>query len=160
MKITLKFISVILLMALLAGCNVSPSADDKDGGKLSRPQTIFEGVWTWEKTDGDGIAGPYKRDSVIVGYSLHYDFGFSELQTYRNNEKYEHFAYSFATSEKPELQKVVFKDDKGSEQSFLWEIKNDSTSNRYLFLRNVEPCCDNSFEQQFRLIQEPKIQGK
>ena len=152
---------MFLSLVSLAACNAPSDAlpEKKNNGSSSlRSQTILEGKWTWIKTNGSGIAGPYTSDSVSVGYSMQYDFGFSELQTYRNSEKFEHFTYSYVVSETPGEQKITLKDDAGNEQLFLWKRQVVNGQNQ-LILNSTEPCCDNAFEQHFNMISSPNLNG-
>ena len=157
----MKVISIFWITAmLLLSCSVSPDVilqeEEIDEGSYKKPQTVFEGKWTWLKTEGIGIAGPYKSDSVSTGYSLHYEFGFYELQTFINSEERAYYTYSFTVSEKPEEQVLTLIDEEGSSESFLWEILTDN-DNTILILRNTQPCCDNTFEKHFRLIARPDL---
>jgi hypothetical protein len=144
---------ILLVTSTLVGCelNNDPSKTSDDWINKTRPQTIFEGTWTWEETVGSGIAGPYRSDSISVGYALHYVFGFKELQTYEDGVKVENYTYTFNVSDNKENQKLNLRDNAGNEQHFLWEVKSDEI-HTFLYLRNVEPCCDNTFERRFRLI--------
>ena len=157
----MKGTSIIGIIAIvLFSCNVSPDVilqdEDFGGDNSRRPQTVFEGKWTWLKTEGIGIAGPYKSDSVSTGYSLHYEFGFYELQTFINSEKLAYYTYSFTVSEKPEEQVLTLIDEEGYSEFFHWEILTDN-DDTILILKNTESCCDNTFEKHFRLIAPPDL---
>lgn len=147
-----KFAYLLFLASLGIGCQPEFDSFDENG---NRPQTAFEGKWIWLKTDGSGVAGPYYADSTTVGYSMIYEFGFSELQVYKDNIKAELYSYTYTVSDKPEEQRLTLKSKShGGEETFLWELKMIDNI-YYLFLRNSEPCCDNTFEQQFRLVSRP-----
>lgn len=170
MKTNLKTFLMLVSFLSLVACSVPPDAIDeqedataKDGG-LDRPQTIFEGTWTWLKTEGEGIAGPYKEDSTSVGYSLHYKFGFSDLrivqEEYRDNYLFEDYTYTFTINEPDSLSNrldLTRKAD-GTKESFYWEIETIDDK-VYMVLRNTEPCCDNTFEKHFRRIAEAELNG-
>lgn len=145
---------------LILGCHTeNDPLSDQSENNGKRPQTVFEGKWKWSKTDGVGIAGPYQADSTTVGYAMLYEFGYSELQIYRNDTKEESYSYSFTVSEKQDDQRLTLKSNNpAGEVSYLWEIKRDNFKNR-LILRNVEPCCDNTFEQHFEMVEGPSFHG-
>jgi len=144
----------LLYFLCVAGLALGCETENEKG-----PQTVFQGKWRWLKTDGVGIAGPYESDSSTVGYSIRYEFGFSEIQMYRNDAKVEHYSYSFTVSEKPEDQRLTFKtNNPEAEVSYLWEIKTVNSKKR-LILRNVEPCCDNTFEQHFEMVEGTGLNG-
>lgn len=166
MKTNMKqFLPLLSLISLMA-CSVPPDAL-KEGGetsKLDRPQTIFEGTWTWLKTDGEGIAGPYEQDSSSVGYSLHYKFGFSEVtiikDEWRNNYMAEDYTYTYTINEEDSLSNRLdlTKKEDGTKESYFYEIKTIDDQ-LYLILKNTEPCCDNTFEKSFRMIAGPDLLG-
>ena len=163
MKTNMKQFLMLLSLALVA-CNVPPDAikEDEEGTRLNRPQTVFEGTWTWLKTEGEGIAGPYSEDSTSVGYALHYKFGFSDLdvakEEYKNDyPKVEHYTYTYTVSENSDEQRLTLKNnDTGTEEIFHWELETVEDKN-YLILRNTEPCCDNTFEKYLRMIAVPDL---
>lgn len=147
-----RFVYFLFLASVPISCHPGFESLDENG---KGPQTAFEGKWNWLKTDGSGVAGPYHADSTTVGYSMIYEFGVSDLQVYRDDVKAELYSYTYTVSDKPEDQRLTLKNkSNGAEVGFLWELKSiDNTD--YLFLRNVEACCDNTFEQQFRLVSRP-----
>lgn len=160
MKTGIDFVIIVLASGLLSACqlNSESSTSMEDWANRSRPQTILEGTWTWEETVGSGVAGPYRSDSVTAGFSLHYVFGYNVLDTYKDGIKSEHFSYAFNASEKQEDQRLILTAGNGNKETLLWEIKSDE-SGTYLFLRNFEPCCDNTFEKRFRLIKHGDTGG-
>lgn len=147
-----KFAYFLLLASVATGCQPGlESLDEND----KRPQTAFDGKWLWLKTEGSGVAGPYHADSTTVGYSMMYEFAFSDLQVYKDKVKVEDYSYTYTLSDKQEDQRMTRKSKShGGEETFLWELKMIDNTN-YLFLRNAEPCCDNTFEHQFRLVSRP-----
>lgn len=144
-----KFFHFLMLASLAISCQTPfDSLDETNSGA----PTAFEGKWTWLKTDGSGVAGPYHADSTTVGYSMIYQFGSTLLQVYKDGVMVEQHTYTYTVSGEPDKQRLTLKNKtNGAEAIFLWELKNIDNKN-YLFLRNVEPCCDNTFEHQFKLI--------
>lgn len=147
-----KFAYLLFVASMAIGCQPDiESFEESSNG----PQTAFEGKWIWLKTDGSGVAGPYHADSTTVGYSMIYEFGFSDLQVYKDYVKTELYYYTYTVSDKLEEQRLTLKSKShGGEEKFLWELKMIDNIH-YLILRNAEPCCDNTFEQQFRLVSRP-----
>jgi hypothetical protein len=147
-----KFACLLFLASMALGCQ--PDFESFDESSNGSP-TAFEGKWLWLKTDGSGVAGPYHADSTTVGYSMIYEFGFTDLQVYRDNIKAELYSYTYTVSDKPEEQRLTLKSKShGGEETLLWELTMIDNI-YYLFLRNAEPCCDDTFEQQFRLVSRP-----
>lgn len=165
MKTSIRQFWMSLSFISLVACSVPPDAlKEEEANKLNRPQTIFEGTWTWLKTEGEGIAGPYKEDSISVGYSLHYKFGFSDLrivkEEYRDNYLFEDYTYTFTFNEGNPLGSLLelTKKEDETKESFFYEVKTIDDQ-VYLILKNTEPCCDNIFEKHFRRIAVPGFHG-
>ncbi len=147
-----KLFYFLVLAAMSFACQMPSDLPDDTGGN---PRSAFEGKWKWLKTDGSGVAGPYHADSVTVGYSMMYEFSFTELQVYKNGVPAEQFTYTYTVSEETDKQRLTLKNkSNGAEVIFLCELKTVDSAD-YLLLRNTEPCCDNTFEHQFKLISRP-----
>ena len=143
-----KLFSFLVVASAAIACQTPFDSVDETGGA----PTAFEGKWNWLKTVGTGIAGPYQADSTTVGYTMIYEFSSTLLQVYRNGVMAEQHSYTYTVSEEPDKQRLTLKDkSNGAETGFLWELKTIDNIN-YLYLRNIEPCCDNVFEHQFKLI--------
>jgi hypothetical protein len=147
-------------LILAFACSIPPGVTEQEGNegqsKLDRPQTVFEGVWLWLKTEGEGIAGPYERDSVSEGHSIRYDFvDMNKMQVYFNADKQVVYDYTYTMSDGMDKPGVLILENKqaGSPmpERYYWEIEvvGDDT---YLYLSNTEPCCDNVFTQYFKLM--------
>ena len=160
------------LFALTFACSIPPGVQDGENNlnqppSSKRPQTIFEGVWKWMKTEGVGIAGPYVQDSTATGYSVTYDFlDGTQLQTYTNVDKDRLFEYRFTlpitNPDGTVTLGILTLEDKQSAKPlpdrYYWDIqiKDDQP---YLYLKNTEPCCDNSFTQIFKLVAWHTLSG-
>jgi len=125
------------------------------------PQTVFEGVWLWLKTEGIGFAGPYVKDSISEGHSIRYDFiNGSDLQVYFDKKKQLLYKYSFTLPEEdqngnPKLGELTLENlvsGRPSPERYYWEIEKEGNQ-VFLYLTNFEPCCDNSFKEYYVLIE-------
>jgi hypothetical protein len=76
--------SKLLYFLVLAGMTFACQMPSDSPDDMGAPRSAFEGKWKWLKTDGSGVAGPYHADSLTVGYSMMYEFSFTELQVYKN----------------------------------------------------------------------------
>lgn len=155
----------LLSLAILIGCSVPPGVNSEEElaqEKLNRPQTVFEGVWLWMKTEGEGIAGPYMKDSVSEGHSIRYDFyDMTNLQVYFNDEKQLVYNYSFTIGDGEQNNTLTLENKQAGSalaEHYFWEIE-ELGEDTYLYLKNTEPCCDNTFTQYYKLIKRHELNG-
>lgn len=163
----------ILGMIMLASCSVPPGIENEekeDQLLLERPQNALEGNWIWIITKGEGIAGPYQKDSISEGYSMRYDFvDNNNLVIYRNEEEFKRLEYFILTmpEEGPDGTftlgelRVTGKDSEEAEEPLYWNWidKEDQT---YLYIQNYKPGdvgTDNQYSQQFQLINRHDLNG-
>jgi hypothetical protein len=129
---------------------------------LNRPQTVFEGVWGWMKTEGEGIAGPYVNDSVSEGHSIRYDFyDMTNLQVFFNGEKQISYHYSYTIGEGGKNNTLTLENRQAEgalAERYYWQIE-EVGGVTYLYLKNAEPCCDNTFTQFYKLIRRHELNG-
>ena len=142
---------------LFTSKNKESAANDNGG---LRPINIFEGAWSWTRTDGDGIAGPYVQDPNTAGYTLKYDFyDFTHLVIYRDDSLENEYTYQVQASDSTSKQLLILTDSTGDTVSYLWKIENKD-QDQFLELTNPIPCCDNSFTMYFKRISNAQNIGK
>lgn len=158
-----RFVYLILVEVIVISCNIPPNIEepeeDNQINSFNPSSSVFEGEWTWLETKGEGIAGPYILDSISVGYSWKFKFTESNgqggiLLIYKNKEKDASFNYTYTVSDNPREQRLLLNDSAGD--NFLWEMAVVDEQ-LHLYLRNVEDCCDNTFEHHFLLTKAPNL---
>jgi hypothetical protein len=169
MKMKPGLILLFSVLMLIYSCDHSPFTKDemKSGNNNSdttrpglRPITIMEGGWSWIKTEGSGIAGPYVQDPAISGYTLFYNFyDFTHLAIYRNNVKEIDYTYHLEASDSISKQTILLTDSLGSSVSYLWNVET-VYDEQILELTNPIPCCDNSYTMYFIRISNAQFVGK
>jgi hypothetical protein len=154
---------------MLSSCNFQAdpgkTENTSEDTTFAPSSSIFEGEWTWLGTKGEGIAGPYETDSVQAGYSWKYVFYESEgkggkVKSFKNGIEETACSYTYTESENPSEQRLDMGCNKwindNSWFNYLWEIKVIEEK-QHLYLRNVEDCCDNTFEHHFLLTEGPNL---
>lgn len=166
--------NVLYVLALIAiasvSCNVPPGVDEENEFKnsgLAPSSSVFEGEWTWLETKGEGIAGPYEQDSVSAGYSWRLKFYESEgkggaivyYKDYTSGQK-EECTGTYTYSDSDTSAKLDYACNgwlnNNRWENYIWEMKVIDEK-LHLYLRNVEDCCDNTFEHHFVLTKEPNL---
>ena len=169
MKVRAVLILLSVAVATVYSCNQSSltreilnSSDNNSthSGPGLRPITIMEGAWSWTRTDGDGIAGPYVVDPNTAGYTLMYNFyDFTHLAIFRNEIKESEYNYQIQASDSVSKQILILTDSAGNTVSYLWKIENKDPD-QFLELTNPIPCCDNSFTMYFKRISNAQYIGE
>lgn len=150
--------TLLLGILLVVSCSAPQGGDDvlSNGYNHLPKNNPFEGKWTWVQSHGDGIAGPYVADPVRAGYSWQLIFTESQgnggrLITYKNGLEEYRYNYTYTESKNPPERRLLLTDD--ANDNYLWETKA-SGQLTHLYLRNVDACCDNTFEHHFVLIRD------
>lgn len=132
---------------------------------LNPSSSVFEGEWTWLETKGEGIAGPFESDSISAGYSWKLNFHSSEgqggsltyIKSFTSGQKEEcagNYSYTEDTHKLDYACNSWLNNNRW--ENYLWEMKVIN-ENLHLYLRNVEDCCDNTFEHHFLLTKKSNL---
>jgi len=141
------------------GIEKEPGEDSQDLS-LNPPSSVFEGEWTWLETKGEGIMGPYESDSLSAGFSWKLEFtksdgqggSFAYRKFYKTGQREECLGKYTYTDEGEHILELACNSwlNNNRWENFLWELKSIDDK-LHLYLRNVEGCCDNTFEHHFLL---------
>ncbi len=162
----MKSVMYFIGLATLAGsCNLMPTTEGTENDSVrsasSQSSSILEGEWTWLGTRSVGIAGPHVSDSISAGYSWKLVFYHSNgmegsllyLKYYKNGQGEECLGnYSYKVDK--DSQELNYSCNSWLNnnrwESYRWEIEIVGDKS-HLYLRNIEDCCDDSFEHHFLL---------
>lgn len=152
----------IMGMVLLVSCSVPPGIENENQLLQDRPQNALEGNWKWMITKGEGIAGPFEKDSISEGYSMRYDFvDNNNLYIYRNEQEFKHFEYTLTMPEVNADGTVTFgelqlrnEESEQTEELLYWNwVEEEGEID--LYIQNYQPWyigTDNQYSQRFKLI--------
>lgn len=158
---TMKYTSIFVAWAIVAAsCTLAPGIDEDllSEGNI-QANTGIEGEWTWIGTTGEGVAGPHQSDSVSAGYTWRLTFIKSEgnagevryVKMFKSGQK-EECTGSYSYTIEPDSHTLDLACtswlNNNRWESYRWEIRTLETA-VHLYLRNVEDCCDNTFEHHF-----------
>jgi hypothetical protein len=154
----MKTLLSILAMATIFSCTspeIDPKLTTQNNGR--RPQTIFEGKWTWEGTATTSSTGTSKRDSVSEGHSIWYEFTYSDLIVYRNQNKLESLTYTWRYNDNPADCIIELKKNSQAVTTSNWSHFVTGEKHYLVFKRQSN---DGSFaEERFRRIALPNLSG-